>query len=176
MTENAPKVKTKRKEWDKKEKKKASRLLIEESGLSFGKGFILHPSPERTHRKHYFTIQLSHENYSSLVPRGLRGKKNKLLRMKNIFGKIFTEQEASRAQWALTVSFRSGSITNSKDPAPSEWQMQVPGPHLPTSSNDYVKCSMLRQVNGKRTAKMQREELLYLKLGRQKVKEQLPQK
>lgn len=62
---------------NKKEKgaKKKSRLLIEESGLSFGKAFILHPSPERTRTKSYFTIQLTHESYSSLVPGGVKEKK-----------------------------------------------------------------------------------------------------
>lgn len=53
---------------------KRSRLLIEESGLSFGEAFILHPSPERTHTKSYFTIQLTQESYSSLAPRRLRKK------------------------------------------------------------------------------------------------------
>lgn len=49
--------------------------------------------------------------------------------------------------------------------------MQIPGPHLPKSSNDYVKHSTLSQVSRKRRAKMQREELVYLTLGRQKGKQ-----
>lgn len=56
-------------------------------------------------------------------------------------------------------------------PCQSERQMQIPGPHLPKSSNNYVKRSTLSQVNRKRRAKMQREERVYLKLGRQKAKE-----
>lgn len=42
--------KTKREVGGEKDAKR-SRLLIEESGLSFGEAFILHPSPERTHKK-----------------------------------------------------------------------------------------------------------------------------
>lgn len=49
--------------------------------------------------------------------------------------------------------------------------MQIPGPHLPKSSNDCVKCSTLSQVSRRRRAKMQGGELMYLKLGRQKGKE-----
>lgn len=76
-TENVPKVKTKREEGKKKSGENTkSRLLIEESGLSFGKAFILHLSPEKTRTKSYFKIQLTHESYSSLVPRELRKKKN----------------------------------------------------------------------------------------------------
>lgn len=58
----------------------------------------------------------------------------------------------------------------------SEQQMQIPGPHLPKSSNDYVKRSTLSQVNRKRRAKMQREELVY-EVGEteRKAKEQPPQ-
>lgn len=46
-----------------------------------------------------------------------------------------------------------------------------PGPHLPKSSNDYVKRSTLSQGNGKRRARTQREGLVCLKLGRQKGKQ-----
>jgi len=56
-------------------------------------------------------------------------------------------------------------------PCQSERQTQIPGPRLPTSSNDYIKRSTLSQVNRKRRAKMQREEPGYLKLGRQKGKQ-----
>lgn len=44
--------------------------------------------------------------------------------------------------------------------------MQIPGPHLPKSSNDYVKRFTLSRVNRKGRVKMLREELVYLKLGR----------
>lgn len=57
-----------------KKKKKKSRLLIEESGLSFGKAFILHPSPGREHSRSYFTIQLTHEKLL-LGTQGVNDKK-----------------------------------------------------------------------------------------------------
>lgn len=43
--------KLRQKERGEKKDAKRSRLPIEESGLSFGEAFILHPSPERTHTK-----------------------------------------------------------------------------------------------------------------------------
>lgn len=77
---------------------KRSRLLIEESGLSFGEAFILHPSPERTHKKNYFTIQLTQESCSSLAPGRLMKKTHKLLRTKKNQQKKHLWEDIHRAR------------------------------------------------------------------------------
>lgn len=75
---------------------------------------------------------------------GVKEKITKLLRMKNIFGKIFRAR-SFKSPVSPHCLFQEWFSYKLKRPCQSEWQMQIPGPHLPKSSNDYVKCSTLSQ-------------------------------
>lgn len=136
----------------KKKKKKKAGCLQKNQAFHLVKPLFYIPLQEENTQEVISQSSSLMKSYS-LVPRGLTTKK--LLRRKNIFGKIFRARSCKSpvSPHCLCQEWFSYKL---RRPCQSERQTQILSPHLPKSSNDYVKHSTLSWVNKNRRTKMKK--------------------